>query len=209
MTGGIPHFMLALALLLAGACEAATLRVRPGDDLGAAVKAAQPGDVLEIERGHYPANLLIDKPLTLRGIDRPTLSGGNRGDTIRVTAPDVVIDGLIVRDSGDSLKEQNAGIYLYPGAHRAVVRNSDLTYNLFGLWIEKANDVLIERNTITGKREYDSPQRGNGIQLYNTRGARILGNNISLCAMRSMSTSHMTPSSRATACTTAATVRIT
>ena len=179
MTGGIPHLMLALALLFAGACEAATLRVRPGDDLGAAVKAAQPGDVLEIERGHYPANLLIDKPLTLRGIDRPTLSGGNRGDTIRVTAPDVVIDGLIVRDSGDSLKEQNAGIYLYPGAHRAVVRNSDLTYNLFGLWIEKANDVLIERNTITGKREYDSPQRGNGIQLYNTRGARILGNNIS------------------------------
>jgi nitrous oxidase accessory protein len=67
----------------------------------------------------YHVNLLIDKPLTLRGIDRPTLSGGNQGDTIRVTAPDVVIEGLIVRDSGDSLKDQNAGHLLYPGSHRA------------------------------------------------------------------------------------------
>jgi nitrous oxidase accessory protein len=59
------------------------------------------------------------------------------------------------------------------------VRRCDLTYNLFGLWIEKANDVLIEHNTITGKREYGSSQRGNGIQLYNTRNARIFHNNIS------------------------------
>ncbi len=173
------HLSLALALCIAGACQAATLSVRPGDDLAAAVARAQPGDVIEVARGQYRANLLIDKPLTLRGLDRPTVSGGNQGDTIRVTAPDVVIEGLIVRDSGDSLKDQNAGIYLYPGAHRAIVRHCDLTYNLFGLWIEKANDVLIEHNTITGKREYDSPQRGNGVQLYNTRGAKILHNNIS------------------------------
>jgi ABC-type multidrug transport system ATPase subunit len=60
-----------------------------------------------------------------------------------------------------------------------VVRNCDLTYNLFGLWIEKANDVRIEGNTITGKRDYELVQRGNGVQLYNTTGARIIGNNIS------------------------------
>ncbi|MBK7717937.1 MAG: nitrous oxide reductase family maturation protein NosD [Simplicispira sp.] len=163
---------------LAGAAHAATVRVEPGQDLAAAVRR-QPGDVIEVARGHYRANLLIDKPMTLRGVDRPTISGGNQGDTIRVTAPDVIIEGLIVRDSGDSLGEQNAGIYLYPGAHRAVVQHCDLTYNLFGLWIEKVNDVRIERNTITGKRDYDSAQRGNGIQLYNTTGARITGNNIS------------------------------
>ena len=179
MKGGVTHLMLALAMTIAGACQAATLHVRAGDDLTAAVRKAKAGDVLEIARGTYRANLVIDKPLTLRGVDRPTISGGNQGDTIRVTAPDVVIEGLIVRDSGDDLKDQNAGIYLYPGAHRAVVRRCDLTYNLFGLWIEKANDVLIEHNVITGKREYSSPQRGNGVQLYNTKGAKILNNNIS------------------------------
>jgi nitrous oxidase accessory protein len=191
---------------LAGACQAATVRVRPGRIWQAVVQ----GPPWRRDRGgarQYRANLLIDKPLTLRGVDRPTISGGNQGDTIRVTAPDVVIEGLIVRDSGDSLKDQNAGIYIYPGAHRAVVRRCDLTYNLFGLWIEKADDVLID-NTITGKRDYDSSQRGNGIQLYNTTGARILGNNISF-VRDALWMCRTTRSSAATSCTTAATARTT
>ena len=175
----LSHLSLALALCIAGACHAATLSVRPGDDLAATVAKAQPGDVIEVARGLYRANLLIDKPLTLRGLDRPTISGGAQGDTIRVTAPDVVIEGLIVRDSGTNLKDQNAGIYIYPGAHRAVVRHCDLTYNLFGLWIEKANDVQVLSNTITGLRDVNSSQRGNGVQLYNTKGARIEKNHIS------------------------------
>jgi nitrous oxidase accessory protein len=168
---------LLLAIFLVSA-QAATLRVKPGQSLQQAIAAAKPGDVLEIERGFYTGNFLVDKPLTLRGIGRPTLSGGQHGDTVRVTATDVLLEGLIVRDSGDSLNDQNAGIYIYPGAHRAVVRHCDLTYNLFGLWIEKANDVVIESNLITGKREYNSSQRGNGVQLYNTTGARIIDNNI-------------------------------
>jgi len=172
---------LLMAVLL-GSAQAATLRVQPGESVQAAIARAAPGDVIEIERGRYAENLLVDKPLTLRGLNRgegrPTISGGMKGDTIRVTAPDVVIEGLLVRDSGDSLKEQNAGIYIRPGAHRAVVRHCELSYNLFGLWIEKANEVLIEANVITGKREYNSSQRGNGIQLYNTEGARILANHI-------------------------------
>ena len=170
---------LALILVAAGASRAATLLVHPDDDLAAVVRSAQAGDTIEVWRGHYRVNLLIDKPLTLRGRDRPTLSGGGTGDTIRITAPDVTIEGMIVRDSGSDLKAQNAGIYVFPGAHRATVRHCDLTYNLFGLWIEKTNDVLIEGNLITGLRDYSSPRRGNGIQLYNTRGARILNNNIS------------------------------
>ena len=157
----------------------ATWRVAPGSRIQPLIDAARPGDTVEVPRARYEENLLIDKPLVLRGLDRPTISGGLKGDTIRVTAPDVVIEGLIVADSGDSLKDQNAGIYIRPGAHRAVVRRCDLTYNLFGLWIEKANDVVVQDNVITGKRDYPSAQRGNGVQLYNTTGARIVGNRIS------------------------------
>ncbi|NMG45767.1 nitrous oxide reductase family maturation protein NosD [Aromatoleum toluvorans] len=168
-----------LALLCALPAWAATRAVAPGESIQAAIERAESGDIIEVAHGYYTENLLIAKPLTLRGVNRPTLSGGQKGDTIRVTAPDVVIDGMIVRDSGDDLGAQNAGIYLWPGAHRAVVRNCDLTYNLFGLWIEKANDVTIEHNVITGKRDYRSASRGNGIQLYNTTGARIIDNRIS------------------------------
>lgn len=135
--------------------------------------------MVEIARGHYRENLRVNKALTLRGVERPTVDGGLQGDTIAVSAEHVLIDGLNVRDSGDSLRDQNAGIYLKPGAHHAVVRNCVLSYNLFGLWIEKANDVTIANNNITGKRDYRSSQRGNGIQLYNTLRARIVGNQIS------------------------------
>ena len=172
---------LALALALSfAACwvQAATWTVQPGQAIQPVIDAAAAGDVVEVLRGQYPGNLVIAKPLTLRGIGRPTVSGGLQGDTIRVKAEDVTIEGLIVRDSGDSLLAQNAGIYLSPGSHRAVVRRNDLVYNLFGLWIEKANDVRVEHNLIVGKREYGSSQRGNGVQLYNTTGARIVGNNI-------------------------------
>lgn len=170
---------LALLALCLSAAEARTWRVQPGEVIQVAIERAEPGDVLEIERGVYDENLRIDKPLTLRGLDRPTISGGQRGDTIRVAAADVLIEGLIVRDSGHELKSQHAGIYIQPGSHRTVVRRCDLVYNLFGLWIEKANEVRIEHNLITGLRDINSPQRGNGIQLYNTKGARIVGNNIS------------------------------
>ena len=168
-----------LCLWAAGSALAGEITVAPTESIAAAVARAAPGDVIRIERGRYVERLVIDKPLTLKGIDRPTISGGLQGDTIRVVAEDVVIDGLIVSDSGDILVDQNAGIYIQPGAHRAVVRNCDLSYNLFGLWIEKSNDVRIENNLITGKRDYRSASRGNGIQLYNTTGARIIGNRIS------------------------------
>ncbi len=164
---------------LASPALAAAWRVKPGESIQAAIDRAAPGDTIEVERARYVENLLITKPLTLRGLDRPTISGGLRGDTIRITATDVTIEGLIVSESGDSLRDQNAGIYVYPGSDRTVVRNCDLSYNLFGLWIEKANDVLIEGNLITGKRDYQSSQRGNGVQLYNTHRARIIGNHIS------------------------------
>jgi nitrous oxidase accessory protein len=171
-----------LAWLLAGACcaaGAAELRVQPGESIAAAVTRAQPGDTVAVLRGRYEEHLVIDKPLTLKGIGRPTLSGGLSGDTIRIAAPDVTIEGLIVTDSGADLGAQNAGIAIRAGADRAVVRRCDLSYNLFGLYIEGVRDVQVVDNLITGKRDFASAQRGNGIQLYNTAGARILGNRIS------------------------------
>jgi nitrous oxidase accessory protein len=171
--------LTAALALCAGLASAATLTVRPGEAIQPVLDRAAPGDVVEVHRGHYPGRLRIDKPLTLRGIERPTIDGQVQGDAIRVIAPDVRIEGLIVRDSGISLKDQNAGIYVQPGAHRAVIAHCDLTHNLFGLWIEKANGVRVENNVITGLRELDSARRGNGVQLYNTDGARITGNQIS------------------------------
>jgi nitrous oxidase accessory protein len=170
------------ALLLGGlawSAHAAEWQVQPGESIQAAIGKAAAGDTIRVARGRYLENLRIERPLKLIGIDRPTISGDLKGDTIRVVAPDVSIEGFIVADSGADLGKQNAGIYIQPGAHRARVSHCDFSYTLFGLWIEKVDDVRIEHNLITGKRDLDSSQRGNGIELYNTTGAQIIGNNIS------------------------------
>lgn len=171
--------LLALAASLPLLCPAAQLRVSPGESIAAAIRAAQPGDVIQVERGHYPERLLIDKPIALVGIERPTLSAQGKGDVIRVRAADVRIEGFIVRDSGADLGEQNAGIYVEPRADRLIVRGNHLVYNLFGIWLNSVKDVQLIDNLITGKRDLASAQRGNGIQLYNTTGAQVIGNNIS------------------------------
>lgn len=171
--------LFAAGLLLTCSAPASEWRVQPGESIAASIAQAQAGDVILIERGDYHEHLRIDKALTLRGVNRPTLLGDGQGDVIRIISADVVIEGLIVRNSGSDLTAQNAGIYIQPGAHRAIIRNNDITYCLFGLWIEKANDVEIIGNLITGLRDVQSPLRGNGIQLYNTTGARIIDNNIS------------------------------
>lgn len=169
-----------LLLLVVGLpLSAAEWQVAPGASVAAAVQSAKAGDTVRVQRGYYEEHLVIDKPLRLIGVDRPTLSGGERGDVIRIKSPDVLVEGFIVRDSGADLTAQNAGIYIEPGSDRVAVRNNALVYNLFGVWIEKLKDPEVSDNLITGKRDLPSVKRGNGIQLYNTTGARIVGNRIS------------------------------
>jgi nitrous oxidase accessory protein len=167
---------LALSVTVA---SGAVLLVKPGQSIGAAIRAAQPGDTVQVARGFYAEHLMIDKPITLQGLDRPTLSAQGSGDVIRVRSADVQIRGFIVRDSGVDLGAQNAGIYFEPGSDRALVSDCALVYNLFGVWLEQSKDAIVVRNVITGKRDLLSAARGNGIQVFNMNGVQILDNNIS------------------------------
>lgn len=158
---------------------AMTWRVGSGGSISTAIARAGSGDTVEIDSGHYVENLRIDKPLSLVGRGSVRVSGSGQGDVIRIASPDVRIDNLIVRDSGDDLGAQNAGIYVQPGSHRAVISGCVFANVLFGLWVEKSDDVRVEGNLVTGMRHKLSSQRGNGIQLYNSQRARILRNRIS------------------------------
>lgn len=158
---------------------AAEWTVRPGESIQQAIDQAAAGDTVRILRGRYAENLIVSRPLTLLGIDRPTISGELKGDVIRVKSADVTLEGLIVTDSGDDLGAQNAGIYITKGSDRVTIRRCDVAYSLFGMWIEGVKDVRVIGNNITGMRDHASVARGNGIQLYNTQGALIEGNRVS------------------------------
>jgi len=159
--------------------HAAVLQVRAGESIAAAVGRAHPGDTVQVMGGTYKERILIDKPLRLEGIGKPTIAAGYQGDVIRVKSPDVSIRGLIVRDSGTDLGSQNAGIYVMPGSDRIVIANCDLVTNLFGIWLEQSRDAILQGNLVTGRRDLMSQMRGNGIQVYNTDDTQVIDNTIS------------------------------
>ena len=95
----------------------------------------------------------------------------------------MTIEGFIVRDSGADLGQQNAG-HLRRARRRLPVAPRRDPPQRPGLQPVRhlAADGEGPRclgNLITGKRDLGSAQRGNGIQLYNTTGAQIIGNDIS------------------------------
>jgi nitrous oxidase accessory protein len=159
--------------------QATEIIVAPGESIVEAIQHADVNDTVVIKRGHFPAHLIITKPLHIKCLNRPTLDGGNTGDVIRIKSPDVSIEGCIISNSGADLTAQNAGIYIEPGSDRVIVRDNIINYTLFGLWIEKVKDIQVIANNITGMRDLSSAQRGNGIQLYNSSGAQIIENHIS------------------------------
>ena len=71
--------LLAIALFLATLnAAAAEWTVHPGESIQTAVQAAAAGDTVQVERGAYIDHVVIDKPLRLQGVNRPTLSGDNQ-----------------------------------------------------------------------------------------------------------------------------------
>lgn len=176
-------FCTAVALLLATAfassAQAAVIEVAPGQSVAAAVRRAQPGDTVRVLPGQYRENVVIDKRLTLEGTRGATLSGGGKGDVVRVRAPGVTVRNLVVRDSGIDMDAQNAAIYIEPGSDGARVEGCTVLASLFGIWLEDSANSTLENNVISGREDLLSTNRGNGIQVYNTTDSRVIGNTIS------------------------------
>ena len=168
-----------LATLFSLHATAATLSVSPGDDaLRAAVASAAPGDTLVLEPGIHAGPVAIDRPLMLIGEAGATIDGGGEGNVITVSAPDVTLRGLVVRNSGRSLETQDSGIFVDKSGDRARIEDNYLQNNLIGVYLWGPDNALVLGNRIDGVRDMRVNERGNGIQLWNTPGSIVEGNDI-------------------------------
>lgn len=179
--------LLSAGVMLAGISlaqysQAAVIGLGPGDSLQQAIEQAQAGDVLRLAAGQYRGNVVINKPLTLEGpADRTAVVMGERkGRTIWVQSPDVVVRSLTVTQSGLSLPEMDAGVFLDKTATRALIENNDVLNNSVGVYVWGAHDALVQNNRIVGTTELRVSERGNGVTLWNAPGTKIIGNDISL-----------------------------
>ncbi|MFI5372277.1 MAG: nitrous oxide reductase family maturation protein NosD [Candidatus Eisenbacteria bacterium] len=169
---------MALALTLGAACVAGpagarTLRVPAADTLArAALAIAQPGDTLVLAAGIHRGPLRITRPLVLRGERGAVVDGGGIGTVIEVGATGVRIEGLTVRASGRQVLTIDSGIHVL--ATGVMLRDLTLVDVLYGIYGERADDLVVERCALRGRVDpLDESGDGNGIHLWYSRNLSV------------------------------------
>jgi len=180
-TISITWTLLILGLVISSLTEmnlaAASFAVQDSFDLRSALNAAQPGDVIEIPPGVYRGNFIINKPLTLIGVDWPILDSNNQGHVIEVrNASNVTIRGLVIRNSGARLDKEHAGIAV-DKSPRLTIENNRLENTLFGIYIKESPHSRIVDNVI-GAKDLEVPARGDGIRVWYSNNTQVIGNRV-------------------------------
>ncbi len=171
--------VLVISAALAAPAQAQTTLVVAPDGayttIDAALAAADPGDVIEVRGGVYPAPLVIDKSVSLIGSRQPVIDGEGQGSLVLINAPDVVFRGFTVQRSGHSLTHEDTGIVIQ--APRVTVADNLLDDVLFGIYFANAAAGVAHNNIIRGK-PLDDSMRGDSIRVWYSNDVQLIGNNI-------------------------------
>jgi len=141
------------------------------------IALAEAGDTVIVFRGIYKeGNIIIAKPVTLIGIERPVLDGENRYEILTVTGERVMIRGFQFRNSGYSSMNDYASISLID-ARFCIVENNIIEHAYFAIHVANAEYCIISGNIIKGipKTEQTS---GNGIHLWKCNQMLVEGNDV-------------------------------
>jgi len=144
----------------------------------AAVASTTNGDTIVVHRGLYhESQIVVDKRLTIIGDDAPVLDGDGKHGVLLVTADDVTIRGLVLRNVGTSFVEDRAAIKV-TNARGCVIERNHIEHAFFGIYLANVTDCRIAGNILraTGRRETES---GNGIHLWTSRRITITDNRVS------------------------------
>ncbi len=172
----LPFILCLLCLRL----DAAILYVgnnKPFPNITAAVQAATFGDTIMVNPGIYhEKNLIIDKPITLMGVDFPILDGENLYEVISIKADYVRVEGFTIRRSGVSSIIDYAGIKIYNRSWVAVV-NNNVEDCFFGIYVQNGTNCLVANNRLKASAKTEQ-QSGNGIHCWKSDKLYILLNTI-------------------------------
>lgn len=176
--------IIAVAAVLCAGClrgqpaQAAIWELAAGQSLRGAIAQARAGDIIRVPPGIHEGPVHVDRTLTLLGEDGSIVDGGGQGRVVTVDAPDVVLRGLTVRNSGASLASEDSAIFVTARGDRALVEGNRLEHNLIGIYLKGPEDAVVRGNTVRGRRDLRMNERGNGIHLWNTPGSIVEDNDL-------------------------------
>lgn len=159
----------------------------------AAINAACSGDIIEVQSGTYFENVVVNKTLTLRGVDKgdglPVVNAGESGSAITLSADGCTMEGFEARNSGNgwpcagihvtsngntisrNLARDNRwdGISLRDSGSNTISENTLIDNDASGIYLESSNNNAIENNAATGNDN-------NGIKLKTSNNNTVSDN---------------------------------
>lgn len=171
---------LTLLLFFSIQLEAAQIEVCsscPNTSIKIAISLAQPYDSIFVLSGIYNENdIIIDKPLTLIGIDFPVIDGRLKGSIITIASDSVWFEGFVVKNVATSYIEDYSGLRVTKSMNFTILGNK-FHNTFFGIMIEASNHGLIENNEVIGEA-IDQINSGNGIHLWHCNNISIIDNHV-------------------------------
>ena len=142
-----------------------------------AISVANDFNTIIIKAGEYSeGNIIVDKKVRIIGENFPVVDGKGIGEIFTVTSNDVHISGLLIKNSGISYLEENAGIKLQEVRNCSIIENKFIN-NFFAVYLAKSADCTIYDNYIEGERKREA-NSGNGIHLWYCRDITVENNKI-------------------------------
>ena len=120
----------------------------PFSTLKEGITNAKDFDTIVVKKGTYKEHaVIVDKPLTIIGENYPVIDGELKGEIITVIADSVTVDGLFIKNVGNSYTEDYAAIRV-KNSKNFLIQNLVLEKLFFGIYIEKSRDGKVFHNKI-------------------------------------------------------------
>jgi nitrous oxidase accessory protein len=134
-----------------------------------------PGGILTVRGGVHQGPLVIRGPISVIGLDWPTVDGGGSGSVIEIAGDSVVLRGFHIRGSGRHVSEEAAGVKASGSGH--LIESNRIEDVYFGIHLAQGSANVVRGNRIApGERDGERP--GHGISLWYQKEARVVGNHV-------------------------------
>ncbi len=165
-----------LAAMLRGGDAARAASTPPPDSISVRIAHARPGDTIVVPAGTYLEQVTIDKPLTLVGEGWPVIDGGELGDVVVVTSPDVTLRGFVIQGSAQGVIDEPAAIRVR--ADRSTIEKNRIHDCLYGIMLEDSNGHRVVGNEVASFQAFHPERRGHALYLWHTDGNLVADNTV-------------------------------
>ena len=145
-----------------------------------AIDISKDGDTIFVYSGTYVENIVVNKQVSIIGINsefdtgddigKPIVDGNKKGSVIKVVADNVNISGLQIQNSGSEggWDVVDSGVWCY-NSNFITLKDNYITENLDGIFVDGSNYVVVQNNEFY----YNN---WNGLDIYKCKNTTVLNN---------------------------------